>query len=975
MEKREHIIGGVSPLDHYTFNYFDGLGRTYWVSSSGPNGKWIITETHFDPLGRVWKNYNPRFDTDLTPYYFTQFTYDGLSRVTQVEIPDTPSNRFVKTTYQGLKKMVENQRGYSTAYTYDVYQRLKRVEDPFGTVTEYTYDILGNLTQVIAAKNQTEQNITTMTYDSLSKKRTMNDPDMGNWTYEYDKSGNLVLQTDAKGQRVRFIYDGLNRVTEKRYGDPTPISTVFYLYDEPTVPYSKGKLTKITYQPSGEDLREDKVLEYDLMQRVKKSEKKIGSQSATFVKGYDSAGRVISLRYPAGASSYKTYGYGYDVAGNLLYAKEKQTGRNLVNYSDFTSLGQHKMATFPKPNNVSVKTTYAYIPQTGRLDTLLTQRLVNGQLIDPVNDTYQNLNYGYDEKGNIATVVDTKNGITHSYTYDHLDRLLTAIGAGNNPYNETYTYDRIGNITFKTGVGSYTYNYGSKPHAVQTAGPFTFTYDANGNMTSRTGGGETITISSQNWNYDNKPTQIQKGTATITFTYDGNGQRVKKVSPNQTVYYFGELYEKRNEVGIIHVFANNQRIASVRSDGTTQFYHTNHLGSASVITDSNGNRKEQIEYYPFGTYRAVGDPNGTYDFDPDFPDVYYTYTGQEDDDDLGLYNFRARLYDPLLGRFISPDRLVPDPSNPQSLNRFTYCLNNPLIYTDPSGEFFAEIFAAIVSVVTSKAFLTATAYIAGGAALGAATSAATGGNIWQGALTGAISGAIFFGAGEIIGMAANMGQLATVAERVAVHAVAGMFAGGINSAITGGNIGLGILTGGISGGLGMAVGNLNFIPKDFTSKLLARSLAGGIAGGIAAEIFGGKFGEGFALGASTAAAGFLFNEYIHKMMYPTEPKTFPWLKQKPYPGQLAKDALLPGAVIVEGGIALGAGVALAPEITALGLKYGTIYVLGNPNTYQFIVDFALGIAPTSPSGLGGYTGIATKTYVISPLWNYLQKCH
>ena len=168
----------------------------------------------------------------------------------------------------------------------------------------------------------------------------------------------------------------------------------------------------------------------------------------------------------------------------------------------------------------------------------------------------------------------------------------------------------------------------------------------------------------------------------IQFTYDGNTQRVKKYNytTGQSVLYFGELYEIRSGAGTIHLFAGNRRVASVFSDGTTQFYHTNHLGSASVISDQNGVKKEKIEYFPFGAYREA------VDYDPNFPDVFYTFTGQEDDDDLGLYNFKARLYDPLLGRFISPDGVVPDPEDPQAHNRYSYALNNPLRYNDPSGH-------------------------------------------------------------------------------------------------------------------------------------------------------------------------------------------------------------------------------------------------------------------------------------------------
>jgi RHS repeat-associated protein len=171
--------------------------------------------------------------------------------------------------------------------------------------------------------------------------------------------------------------------------------------------------------------------------------------------------------------------------------------------------------------------------------------------------------------------------------------------------------------------------------------------------------------------------------------YDGNGNRVRKIKGSNTTYYYGDAYEKRNTVGIIHLFANHQRLASIRTDGKNQYYHGNHLGSASVITDQNGNLKQKIEYFPYGTYRYGTSPDqqmGTYDYDTTFPNANYTFTDQEDDDETGLYNYKARLYDPQIGRFISADSIVPRPGDLQSFNRYSYCSNNPLVYVDPSGH-------------------------------------------------------------------------------------------------------------------------------------------------------------------------------------------------------------------------------------------------------------------------------------------------
>jgi len=843
VQKQQHVVGGPSILEHYTSSYFDGMGRTYWVSSTGPDGKSIITETQFDTMGRVWKKFNPRFNTDPPPYPYTEFAYDGLSRVIETAIPDDhdPSGfTYINMTYQGLKKVVTNQRDYSTAYAYDVYQRLVKVEEPTTpttTFTEYSYDTLGNLTQVRAAKDASGNDLlgapitTTMTYDSLSKKRTMIDPDMGSWEYDYDKSGNLTYQRDAKSQTITFDYDGLNRLWHKYYPD----RTVTFTYDDPAVPNSKGKLTKVSDPgPSANPLlQEDLVLEYDLPQRVKSSQKKIGTDPAnwkTFEKTYDSAGRVISITYPGS----RTYSYEYDVAGNLLHVKENATHNNVIAYSNFTALGQPRQANFSN----SVSTTYNYYAKTGKLHTLLTQK--------PGTPAYQNLNYQqYDGKGNIISLVDSVNNITHSYIYDSLDRLREANGGGAYP-TQFYDYDRIGNIKSKSDVengNEYIYTYGAKPHALRQVGNVSFQYDNNGNMIQKAIlGGFTWDIV---YDCDNKPTSITKGSTTVSFTYDGNGQRVKKQSSvSGETFYFGELYEKRGGVEILHLFAGSRRVASIRiTDGKNQFYHSNHLGSASFITDSNGDPKEKIEYYPFGTYRDVGSPTGTYDYDPDFPDVYYTYTGQEDDDDLGLYNYGVRLYDPVLGRFISPDRLVQAPENPQSLNRYSYCLNNPLIYVDPSGEFF--IIAAII-----------------GAVLGGVSSAIQGGDfgdILKGIAIGAVSGAVGGGVGGIVAdLASGLGEVGAAAVG---GAAGGMAGGATNAALTGGNIGQGMLIGGISGAIGGSLG-IAMKGSDWAIRGLVQVGAGAVIGGTVAELTGGRFLQGAIMGAASGAIAFGVSELV-----------------------------------------------------------------------------------------------------------------
>ncbi|MBI3291683.1 MAG: RHS domain-containing protein [Elusimicrobia bacterium] len=122
------------------------------------------------------------------------------------------------------------------------------------------------------------------------------------------------------------------------------------------------------------------------------------------------------------------------------------------------------------------------------------------------------------------------------------------------------------------------------------------------------------------------------------------------------------------------------------------YYHSDHLGSTNVVTDENGQVVQRIEYKPFGEpYLTVGQEVSPHKF-----------TGKRLDDSTGLYFYESRYYDPQLGRFIQPDTIVPNPGDPQDLNRYTYARNNPLKYTDPTGHswksFFKKAWQAIVTV-------------------------------------------------------------------------------------------------------------------------------------------------------------------------------------------------------------------------------------------------------------------------------------
>ena len=177
------------------------------------------------------------------------------------------------------------------------------------------------------------------------------------------------------------------------------------------------------------------------------------------------------------------------------------------------------------------------------------------------------------------------------------------------------------------------------------------------------------------------------GTVT-TFVYNGEGQRIIKQVEDWVTVYLGQDYVCHGTEHAVRnggdlacaklIYANGQRVAMVQVDtGKTTYFHSDHLGSTSVVTDDTGAVEQELAYWAFGETRVNSSSQNV--------DIAYKYTGQEEDRTTGLYDYHARLYDPLIGRFTQPDTIVPQPFNPQSLNRYSYVLNNPLKYTDPTG--------------------------------------------------------------------------------------------------------------------------------------------------------------------------------------------------------------------------------------------------------------------------------------------------
>jgi len=418
-------------------------------------------------------------------------------------------------------------------------------------------------------------------------------------------------------------------------------------------------------------------------------------------------------------------GYLYRITG-----EEDSSGFCLEHWraDEYDALGRMKQDTLGK----IVQTTRSYDQAQGTLENIKSDLLVAS------GATVQNLTYQYDNVGNVdhreRGLVGDSNYKLESFEYDELHRLDKHTVSSQ---VTTVVYDAIGNIKSKSDVGSYEYN-GSGPHAVSKVTSPLGQYDPIARFqTSWEWNGETVTQNQadivdtlNNYSYDANGNITQQGNRAITWTafdkpasmtlegqsgnyrgsqieYDAQFQRIWKregvfnstgtlQSTKQTTVYIGKEYERISEYGdgttagdVKHRYTINtgSNIVQIeRLDGSStddvKYMLTDNLGSTNILLNASAVVVQELEFDPWGmrtteTGQTGGNVNGI---------TNRGYTGHETDDEVGLVNMNARIYDPYLGRFLSADPLLPDAGDMQAYNRYSYVYNNPLRYVDPTGN-------------------------------------------------------------------------------------------------------------------------------------------------------------------------------------------------------------------------------------------------------------------------------------------------
>ena len=303
-----------------------------------------------------------------------------------------------------------------------------------------------------------------------------------------------------------------------------------------------------------------------------------------------------------------------------------------------------------------------------------------------------------------------------SFVYDALNRLKTTttqyrLGTQTLSKANSNDYDGHGNLINKEGITS---TYGldglapSKVHQINSAQVATtlrlFLYDKNGNVVHNGDGRNLV------WNSFNKVERITKGSELSNFYYNADHQRILQDATKGNYWYAGEgsferlwdrsdsreTYKYQLRVGDRSVGYLRQTYYPTGSSTEQRFYTlTDHLGSIQAVIGADGRKLQSLSFSAWGERRAADwNPSGIATPALDLVRNYgltHGFTGHEADEPWGLVNMKGRLYDPIVGRFLSADPLMQFAHHTQGYNRYTYVLNNPLSFTDPSGYFLSGL--------------------------------------------------------------------------------------------------------------------------------------------------------------------------------------------------------------------------------------------------------------------------------------------
>lgn len=629
-------------------------------------GDAIYIDKKYDDYGNLTQESLPYYKGD--DKYYVSNVYDKYNRMVERRLPNS---MICSVNYNGNTITTEylstNGDRKTKKETYNFMGWIISVEDVGGNEIVYDYYSDGLVKSASISNNPNSKII--VTYDNLRNKKTLQDPNCGLLSYQYDALGNMLKVTNPNGCVIEYRYDVLGRVLSKNVKDPLMAQTnsIQWIYGDEKG--NDGMLMKII----GDNHKIEYT--YDSHLRLSNSSETINGKQYTTSFEYDPANRITKVTYPSGLCLSKVF-------SNTGYEKEIYDGNNLLWKANET-MANGSITEYQLGNGLITKMSYN--PKTSLIDNICT-------FSDRV--CIQNVEYSYDDWGNMLS--RNQYGATkmvEEFEYDKYDRLVSA--KLNGIRSLSMNYDFQGNIVEKKEKDVrvlYSTMYDKERtnaiiHAktddkkIKVGFSRDIKFTAFDNVVSLSQGDDVMEIEYGNDNKRMFMNSVVDGKSRLK-TYIGDCELVEEDGRSLMLTYINA------PIGVCAVCAIDEK-----GNKSISYIHKDNLGSWNVVTDENAKVIQNVAFDAWGNVR-----NGTDWSLSDESELIYDrgFTGHEHLSGFGLINMNGRVYDPMMSMMLSPDNNIQFPQMSQNFNRYSYCLNNPLKYTDPSGEWVESVVMGVV---------------------------------------------------------------------------------------------------------------------------------------------------------------------------------------------------------------------------------------------------------------------------------------